>query len=705
MRLTPIAASVFCLPLFLPAKAPITHEDVWLMKRVDAPAPSPDGKWVVFSVAEPSYSATSASSDLWIVPADGSRPARRLTNTKGPESTPAWSPDSKRIAFSASREGDDVTQIYVLDISEPGEAVRITSLSTAAANPVFSPDGRMVLYQSSVYPGAPDDDANRKIAAERKTRKYNARVYESFPVRYWDHWLDETQRHLFVQTTQPGSPARDLLAGTKLVAAAGFAAPFTSAAQDLYAAWAPDGKSIVFTATDARNQSAFAQVNTNLYQVAIDGGEPKRITTGDHNFAKPKFRPDGKALYCEYEPHTSSIFSQDRLAKFEWPAMSGPKIITAAFDRGIGSYAFTPDSKSVYLTAEDAGLEKLYKVASDGGEVREVGRMAAGAYSNLAIPSSASAPILLANYDSATNPLEIVSIDATTGERKLLTDFNVARAANIDLPPARHFWFTSTRGKKIHSMIVLPPAFDESKKYPLFVVMHGGPHSMWRDQWVTRWNYHLLASPGYVVLLTDYTGSTGYGEKFAQEVQGDPLAGPGSEINEAADYAIKQYSFIDGTRQAAAGGSYGGHLANWMQASTSRYKCLIAHAGLINLESQWGTSDGIYHRELTMGGPVWEGGKLWNEQNPIRFAKKFHTPILLTVGEQDFRVPLNQTLENWSVLQRLKIPSKLIVFPDANHWISRGEDSRFWYSEVHKWLAKYLQPGLQTSGVRSSGLQ
>jgi dipeptidyl aminopeptidase/acylaminoacyl peptidase len=241
-------------------------------------------------------------------------------------------------------------------------------------------------------------------------------------------------------------------------------------------------------------------------------------------------------------------------------------------------------------------------------------------------------------------------------------------------------------------MLALPPAFEESKKYPLLVLIHGGPHNMWRDQFFLRWNYHLLAQPGYVVLLTNYTGSTGFGEKFAQEIQGDPLRGPGEEINEAADEAIQRYAFIDGTRQAAGGASYGGHLANWLQATTTRYKCLISHAGLINLESQWGTSDGIYHREINNGGPPWEEGPVWREQNPIRYAAKFRTPILLTVGERDFRVPLNQTLENWSVLQRLRIPSRLIVFPEANHWIQRGEDSRFFYQEVHAWLKKHLRP-------------
>lgn len=702
MRKVSLAAALV-LPIFLSAKTPITHEDLWLMKRVDAPIPSPDGKWAVFSVTEPAYNAAESISDLWMVPTDGSRPPHRLTNSKTAESTPAWSHDSKRIVFAAKREGDEAAQAYVLDITEPGEAVRITSLSTGVSSPVFSPDGRTILFQSNVYPGTANDQDNRKVAAERKARKYNVRVYESFPIRYWDKWLDDTQRHIFVQAAEPGAVARDLLAATKLVASAGFAGPFTASAQDLYAAWAPDGKSIVFTATDTRNQSAYAAVKTDLYQVDVAGSEPKRITTGEHSYSKPVFRPDGRALYCLYEQHGKNIYNLERLAMFDWPAVSAPKILTATFDRSVGAYAFTPDSKSIFLTAEDAGLERLYSAPASGGEVREIGKMTAGAYTNLAIPYAAPATILLASYDSATHPMEVVRIDPATAERKLLTSFNAERTANLDLPPVRHFWFTSSRGKKIHNMMVVPPDFDGKKKYPLFVVMHGGPHSMWRDQWVTRWNYHLLAKPGYVVLLTNYTGSTGFGEKFAQQIQGDPLAGPGAEINEAADYAIKQYSFIDASRQAAAGASYGGHLANWLQASTTRYKCLIAHSGLINLESQWGTSDTIYHRELGMGGPVWEGGKLWSEQNPIRFAAKFHTPILLTVGEQDFRVPLNQTLENWSVLQRLKIPSKLIVFPEENHWITKGEDSRFWYGAVHSWLARYLQGG--TESTRSSGAE
>ena len=214
---------------------------------------------------------------------------------------------------------------------------------------------------------------------------------------------------------------------------------------------------------------------------------------------------------------------------------------------------------------------------------------------------------------------------------------------------------------------------------------------MWRDQITLRWNYHLLASPGYVLVLTNYTGSTGFGEKFAQDIQSDPFAGPGQEVMEAADEAIKRFAFIDGTRQCAGGASYGGHLANWLQGVTTRFKCLVSHAGLIDAESQWGTSDTVYSRELMNGGPPWEQGNVWREQNPIRLAAKFKTPVLITHGERDYRVPVNHALENWSVLQRLQVPSRLVIFPDENHWILKAENSRFFYQEVHAWLAANLR--------------
>jgi dipeptidyl aminopeptidase/acylaminoacyl peptidase len=672
------------------AKAPITHEDVFLMKQVGAPRPSPDGKWVVFSVNEPAYDESKAVSDLWLVPADGSARPRRLTNTKAAEAGVEWSPDSRRIAFSTKREGDEVNQIYVLDIVGGGEATRVTSVSTGAAAPKWRPDGQALAFTSMVYPGAASDEANKKIAAERKALKYKARVYDTFPIRYWDHWLDDRQIHLFVQDLSEGAQARDLLAGTNLAAEPGFGGTETNSGEELVAAWAPDGQSLVFAATANRTQAAYARVIFRLYQAPAGGGEPKALTSGNESFRRPMFRPDGKALYALVEQEGDKVYYATRIAMLPWPANGERTVVTAASDLSATSFGITPDSRTLYFLAENAGLEKLFQVPAEGGAVREALPMAAGCYTNLAIAAKSAAPVLLADWESAVNPGELARIDVSAGRNQPLTEFNVEKAGQIDWQPLRQFWFTSKHGKRIHSMVALPPNFDEHKKYPLLVLIHGGAANMWRDQFFVRWNYHLLADPGYVVLLTDYTGSTGYGEKFAQEIQFDPLKGPGDEINEAADEAIRQFPFVDGTRQAAAGASYGGHLVNWLQATTTRYKCLIAHSGLIDLEGQWGTSDGIYHREVEMGGPFWENGKVWEAQSPIRYAKNFRTPILLSVGERDFRVPLNQTLENWSVLQRMKIPSKLIVWEEENHWISKGEDSRFFYQQVQDWLAKWL---------------
>lgn len=674
------------------AKQPITHETMWLMKRVGAPVVSPDGKWVVFSVTEPSYDDKEQSTDLWLVPSDGSKKPRRITATKGGESGMAWSPDGTKIVFAAKREGDEVSQLYLLNIAEGGEAQRLTTLSTGASSPEWRMDGKALLFQSTAYPGAQDDEANKKIAAERKARKYKARVYESFPIRQWDHWLDDMQTHVFVLTLDDapaGKPAqpKDLLANTNLVKQAGFAGVPGNSGYDVQPTWSPDGKTIIFTATTERNTTAFAEASYHLWNIPASGGEPKQITKGKDGYGNAKFSPNGR-LYSSFNPNNDKVYNLTRIALIN-PENGDRTLLTSGFDRSVEDFAFSPDGSTIYLTAEDAGLVRLYSMSSTGDNIKPTLEQTAGCFNGFSIGGE-KATVLIAQYETAISPNELVRVDVSGKRMNTLTDFNAEAVKAIDWQPLRHFTFTSKGGKTIHSMIALPPAFDEKKKYPLLVLMHGGPQIMYRDSYGLRWNYHLIAQPGYIVLLTNYTGSTGFGEKFAQDIQGDPFVTPSSEINQAADEAIKRFSFIDASRQAAGGASYGGHLANWMQATTTRYKCLVSHAGLINVESQWGTSDAIYHREVNAGGPVWEQGKVWREQNPIRLAKNFKTPILLTVGENDFRVPINQTLENWSVLQRLQVPSKLIVFPDASHWILKGEDSRYFYQELQAWLKKYL---------------
>ncbi len=692
-RTLPLFLLLLASAAFAAGKQPLTHETMWQIKRVGAPAISPDGKWVVFSVTEPSYDEKEQSTDLWLAPVDGSAAPRKITALKAGESDPSWSPDSRRIAFAAKRDADEVNQIYVLDVVGGGEAQRVTNLSTGLRAPKFSPDGKRLLFGSTVFPGAADDEANKKAAKEEKDRKFKVRIYDSFPIRAWDKWIDTNREpHILVQSLDAG-PAKDLLAGTKLVAARGFAGlGGGSGAESIHGEWSPDGQWVVFPATTGQNTAAFAEYAYDLYRVSANGGgEPEKLTSKNGSYSSISFSPDGRTLYASFNPNNGKVYNLDQLVAFDWPSMQNERVV-ARTDRSVDDYAVSSDGKTIFFTAEDSGLVKIYSVSSTGGDAKLLLAPERGVYTGLA--TAENAPVLVGQWASSIDPAEVVRIDTTAKTHRNLTSFNTAAAAGIDWAPPEHFWFTSKRGRKIHNMIVKPAGFDPAKKYPLFVLIHGGAANMWRDQITLRWNYHLLAKPGYVLLLTNYTGSTGFGAEFAQNIQGDVLRGPAEELMEAADAAIAKYPFIDGTRQVAGGASYGGHLANALEAwSGTRFKALLSHAGLVNLETQWGTSDVMYGRELAMNGPVWEQSETWKTQNPVRFAAQFKTPMLLSVGERDYRVPLNNTLEMWALLQRLQVPSRLLVWPEENHWILNAENSRVFYREVDEWFRRWVTPG------------
>jgi dipeptidyl aminopeptidase/acylaminoacyl peptidase len=702
LRLCVIALAAFCVgSLAVTAAAPaaavpkkiITHETLWMMNRVGAPTVSPDGKWAVYSVLEPSYEPDKAVSDLWLVATDGGSAPRRITHTKEAEDDVDWSPDSTRIAFATKREGDEVTQIYILDLSPGGgEARRLTSVSTGASRPKWRPDGRAILFQSRVYPNAPDDEANKKVAAEHKARKYNVRAYDHFPVRFWNEWLDEREPTLLVQSIDSG-PAKDVLSPTALAHESGFYGALADTSVTLDPLWSPDGREIVFVATSERWNAAFDHVHEHLYRMPAEGGEPKPVTPAAGEYEEPRFSADGKSLFFLYAPQDEEIYHLSRLYRVAWPTGGEASLVARDFDGEITHYAVAADDRLAYLLVEEAGKENLYQVGASGGKPALAVEPATGGYTSLSIPQRSSRALLIAAYGSSVSPPEVVRIDARSRSHLNLTHVDTAAAAEIDWQPPEHFYFTSAKGRRIHNMIVRPPAFDASKKYPLLVLIHGGPASSNPDQLGLRWNYHLLAAPGYVVLMTDYTGSTSFGEKFAQAIKLDPLRTPGEEIDQAVDEALKRYAFIDGTRMCAAGASYGGHLANWIEATSSRYKCIVSHAGEVDLTTQWGESDYIYGRELANGGAPWAGNPIWREQSPITYAASWKTPMLLSIGERDYRVPLGNTLENWAALQRMHVPSRLLVWPDAWHWILKPEDSRHFYEEVHGWLAHYLKDG------------
>ena len=665
---------------------PVTHEDVWLMKRLGTPAVSPDGKHAVVSIMVPSYEKDGDVTDLWLITVDGSAPPRRLTATKGGESGVDWAPDGSAIAFSAKRdEGDDAkAQIHVLPMDGPGEAVAITDLSTGASNPKWSPDGTMIAFESAVWPDAEGDEANAEQTKAEKDDGINVSRYEIFPIRSWNTWRSEKQTRLFVQAAEAGAEVEDLLFGTELVQDPGYEG-------GLNAVWTPDGQALVITATENLDEAAHAVVRYDLYRVPLDGGEPQQLTAGNFSATGAMFSPDGKHLYCTYAPIDEHVYNHTEVARTDWDgdAIDGElQVLTRDFDRSVSGFDLSADGGTLYMNAHDRGRTRLFAMPADGGAVRHLDEDSPGVYGTPHVAGDA----LITIWQSGVVPAEVVRVDPKDGDRTALTDVNVERAAGLDRHEFRSFWFTSAKGREIHNWLVLPPDFDENEQYPLVLFIHGGPFSSSLDADHVRWSPHLLAAPGYVVLLTDYTGSVGYGAEFSRNIEGDPLKTPGEELVEAADVATERFSFIDPERQAASGASYGGHLVNWLLATTDRFDALVGHAGLVDLEGQYSTSDVIYHRERMNGGPAWGDSPIWKEQSPSSYVGNFSTPTMLTIGERDFRVPINQTIAAWSYLQRMQVPSRLLVFHDADHWIMQGKEAKHFWQEVHAWLAEYLEP-------------
>lgn len=690
-----LALSLGSLPAFAEARdRPITHEDLWTFARLSPPALSHDGTQAAVVVTQPAYDPAEQSADLWLLPTAERGEPRQLTFSKAAEAAPVFSPDGSQLAFTVQREGDTTPQVYVLDLKQGGEPRRVTTISTGARTPQFSPDGTRILFVSTVFPGTMNDADNVRVAAERKARKDNVRVYTGFPIRNWDRWLDDRQQRLFVVPVA-GGEAKDLLAASDLVKQPGFGGRMSDTGEEIDATWMPDGSAVVFSATANRHRAAFANTHTDLYRVSASGGEAARLTgsgalDAQDSFGRPQFSADGRQLVAQVTPRSDRVYNATRLATFAWPAMSAGTTVALPGDLAVSGFGIDADSRTLWMTAEEDGHEKVFTARIGDAEARRAFDMDRGVYTGLQVADAARG-VLVANFDSAVNPPEVVRINPRGGHRPL-TAFNSAKAAGFDLAPVEHFWFESEGGARIHNMIVRPAGFDAAKDYPLFVLIHGGPHIMWRDTFFVRWNYQLIAGSDRIVLLTNYTGSTGFGAAFAQGIQGDPFEGPANEINQAADVAIERFGFIDGSRQCAGGASYGGHLANWLQGTTTRYRCLVSHAGLVNAESQWGSSDVVFGREQNAGGPVWERGGAWVTQNPMLKAANFKTPVLVTIGELDYRVPLNNTLEYWSLLQRQQVESRLLVFPDENHWILKGENSRTFYRELESWLDRWEVP-------------
>jgi dipeptidyl aminopeptidase/acylaminoacyl peptidase len=669
-----------------PGRRPMTVEDLWAMDRVGPPAVSPDGRQVAFAVTRYSMEENEGNSDLWLVPSDGSGPPRRLTWNEKSDSQPAWSPDGRRLAFVSKRSGDDPAQLYILPL-DGGEAEPVTDLPVAVSDPRWFPDGKRIAFLASTWPDLDDDfEAVKKRLDERKEDPVKVHVTEDRLVRYWDHWLtDDRTVHIFALDLESRT-VTDLLPGWERLMA--FWRP--AGQWDL----APDGKELAFTANST--DPPHRKLDYDIYLLPLDaaGAEPRSITRDNPaSDTRPRYSPDGRYLIYgrtrrpEYAPDYVRLARYDRVSGATMPFIE-------SFDEEPRGWTFTADGGTVLFHAQERGRTHLYGVPVAGGEPAVLAR--GGTTSGVRAGGSDLAVFRL---ESLTRPAELMAVGLDprpsrrrkTAEPAPLTSFNAALLAELDLGRVEDVTFQGAGGDPVQMFVLLPPGFDATRRWPLVQAIHGGPHGAWGHGFHYRWNAALLASPGHVVAMVNFHGSTGFGQAFAESIIGAHADKPFTDIMMATDLLASRGS-IDGERLAAMGGSYGGYMVAWILGHTNRFAALIDHAGVYDLMGQF-ASDWTWGRAANYGAAPWEDPGRVDLWSPSRYAANFQTPTMVIHGEKDYRVPYTQGLNLYGVLTGKGVPARLVVFPEENHWILKPKSARLWWSEVFGWLERHIGAG------------
>jgi dipeptidyl aminopeptidase/acylaminoacyl peptidase len=653
-------------------KKPFDAEALWKLARLSDPQLSPDGKTVAFVVETPDVAANTRPKHVYTIPLEGGE-ARRLTTAGSLNERPRWSPDGKRLAWVSNRSGSQ--QIWLMD-ADGKNARQVTKLATEASGVLYSPDGKNLIFVSSVYPDCKDEACNQQRLDESKKSKVQARIYSGLLYRHWNKWDDGRRDHILVIPVEGGA-ARDLTPGPRDAPAYELQAP------DGYAV-SPDGKELVFTRNPEENPAM--STNYELYTVPLEGGEPKKITINPAADTSPLYSPDGRFL--AYRAQVRPGFESDRWRLMLYDRKSESAVsLTESFDRWVGSIAWAPDSSRLFFTAEDRGREPIFTIPAAGGAVR----IAIGGNAHLGdVQLTRDGKTMVYTGHSGSSPVEIFRAASTGGAAVRLTRLNDAVLTAHQLTPLEEVWYEGAEGHKIQGLVVKPPAFDPQKKHPLLVLIHGGPQGAWGESWSYRWNAQVFAGAGYVVFMPNPRGSTGFGQAFLDQISGDWGGKVYQDLMFGVDYLSAQ-PYVDGGKVAAAGGSYGGYMVNWLLGHTPRFKALISHAGVYDLRSMAGETEELWFVHWEFKGLPWDNPEMYQKWSPSHFAHEFQTPTLVIHGEQDYRVPFGQGLQLFTALQMKKVPSKLLLFPDEGHWILKPQNSLLWYSAFLGWLQEWVR--------------
>ena len=726
----------FSFPAFAQAKHPFTFEDMMKLKRVGEPEVSPDGKWVMFSVVDVDLAANTKTPHIWIAPTTGGQEKEIIADQDADR--PRWAPDGKRFAFLSNKEGGSQVWVAEFDVAQGTAAFprRVTFLATEADGELWSPDGKHILFTSNVYPACDDvpeaeANCNQQKLKEAEQSKVKAMIFDHLLYRHWNAFKEGKRTHLFVIPAEGprfvkdysgphiDDHPRDLTPGD-------YDAPvFSLGGQDDYA-FSPDGQEICYASNHDKNPAA--STNNDLWIVRVGTGDSpmqaKNITADNPaSDTSPLYSPDGRYIAYRAQQRPGYESDQFRLMIYDRSAGKSREVFTANTSDWVGTFIWSPDSLRVYyVTNHEEGRNegqqnvvwsatvdpvtlkpKPLKNVPQGMKITPITRMnmveawARGYADDLAF--SPDGKTLFFTRMSLKRPNEIWKLvlpekvdwdNLPRGEA--LTHFNDAILSPVEMSPLETFWFKGAHDDEVEGFVVKPPNFDASKKYPVKFLIHGGPQGAWGDDWSYRWNPELFAANGYVVVMINFHGSTGYGQKFIDAINGDWGGAPFEDLMKGLDYAEQHYGFIDKSRECALGASYGGYMANWILGHTDRFKCIVSHDGMFNAESAWGTTEELWFNDWEFKGTPYDNRAAYEKWSPHQYAKTFKTPTLVIHGQRDYRLDVSEGFQLFNTLQMEGVPSKMLYFPDEGHWVLKPQNSRLWYETVNAWVDQWTKP-------------
>lgn len=664
---------IFTSIVFAQQKRILTIDDLWAMQRIGGVSLSPDGKTLAFSLSSFSMELNKGNSDIYIINSDGSN-LLPLVNSEKNESTPKFTPDGKKLSYIFNN------QIWLCYL-DGSNKTQLTDIYSGVTDYVWSNDGSKILFTSSVYPDCFNDECNKTKDELKEKSKVKASLFTELMYRHWNDWRGDKRSHLFVFDVMTKVSVDITLFSKSDVPpiALGSTKDFT---------FSPDGKEVAFTT----NKDEFLATSTNndifLINLSdVKNGEKtssKKISVSKGNDNQPVYSPDGKYIaYCSME---RAGFEADKQRLMLYDRKTGTsKSLTDNVDLSVSEIVWSPDSKSIYFNAYNEVYESVYKLDLTTQKVSTLLKE----YHNTSLMISPNGKLLYFKQQRSNMPHEIFSLSSDGKNMKQISSVNKARLDDIEMNSIETFWSKGADDTPVQSIIIKPPFFDASKKYPMIFLIHGGPQGGWNDNFHYRWNMQAFAAQGYVVVAPNPRGSTGYGQKFTDEISGDWAGKVYIDLMNAYDYAIANLSFIDGKNTFAAGASYGGYMINWIAGHTDRFNALVSHAGVFNLESMYGTTEELWFNEWEFKGTPWTNRELYEKISPHRYIHNCKTPVLVVHGAYDFRVPEEQAFQLFTSLQRLGVPSQFLYFPDETHFISKPQNARLWWKTVFDWYGKF----------------